>query len=32
MIDRYIYKFCDVLDKMSSWIDKLFKKDKKKDE
>ena len=30
MIDRYIYKFCDVLDKMSSWIDKLFKKDKKK--
>jgi len=32
MIDKYIYKFCDLLDIMTSWIDKLFKKNKKKDE
>ena len=30
MIDKWIYKVCDVLDKISSWIDNVFIKRKKK--
>ena len=29
MIDKYIYKFCNLLDIMTSWIDKLFEKKEK---
>ena len=31
MIDKWMYKFCGILDKLSEWLDNiLFKKNKKK--
>jgi hypothetical protein len=30
MIDKYILKFCDILDKFNEWIDSFFKSKKKR--
>ena len=31
MIDKWMYKFCGILDKLSEWLDNiLFRKNKKK--
>jgi len=30
MIDKYILKFCDVLDKFREWMDSFFESKKKK--
>ena len=30
MIDRFIYKFCDILDRYTDWVNKIFESKPKK--